>query len=564
MHSPPLFAVMFAVLMYAISVSPSLLPRRWWYHGLVSGVLMSVGYTLGWVLSNVGVALFNSLGIVITANRTVVEVFPWLVGGIFGIWAVRSIVLAHRSSWQAALVVQMRPVRPAENLLGLLASILLFAILTGVGILFVQLMLLVHRWLAGWIYGPISFVLAVIFSVLLVIFISDKVVFRGILAFFAREAAMRNNRTVTGVFQPHVSERSGSPASLCSWSSVGAQGRTFLGSGPSKAQIEAVTGQPAEEPIRIYVGLPEGGADFEGQAQIVVEEMRRTGAFNRRAILISVATGSGWVDEWGVQPLEYLTRGNCATVSMQYSYLFSAAVLVTEMDVCRNSAVALFEAVRNAIDALPAEKRPRLFIGGESLGAEAAQYPFEDFRDLTKRVDGAVLVGSPANAPVLNDITTFRHRGSPEVTPVYDSGRNVRVVGEPRQLEEDIYGREYGKWDFPRIVFAQHATDPVVWFSTKLLFNEPDWLRERASLAVSPNMRYTYLVTFWQVACDLPMAGLVPAGHGHTYHEELIPIWVKVLGIGEGTNPDSEPFVPEADASLQEKIGLAIAENIAK
>lgn len=558
MESPSLVGLLMATLMYAISVSPSLLPRRWWYHGLVSGVLMAIGYCGGWLLERLGGFALGHIGVqVIVAPR----LEQWLTIGLslaFGIWVIRSIVLAYRSSLQAAALVQMRPERLPEYLLGMLASLILFG----------QLMLLVwaitlpfkvaNDWLSRWVPTPLAMAFTAAAGIFIILFLSNRVVLRAILAFFARDAAQRNNRTASGIAQPQNPERSGSPASLCSWQSVGAQGRAFLGRGPSASQIAQVTGQPAMEPIRVYAGMPEDGRDFAGTAQLVVQEMHRTGAFDRKVVLISVATGSGWVDEWIVEPVEYLSRGNCATVSMQYSYLFSAAILLSERDICLAAGTALYEAVRAEIDRLSPSRRPLLFVSGESLGAEAAQHPFRDFDDMAARVDGALLVGSPSGGRILRELTARRHRGSPEVAPVFDSARQARFVGQPLHLTQDVYGREFGNWEFPRVVFAQHASDPVVWYSSRLMFNEPDWIRERVGLDVTTNMRYTYFATFWQVACDMPMAGTAPGGHGHTYNEELIPIWLRLLGIDESDAPSVDSFVSGVNQEFVDRLGRAI------
>ena len=77
-------------------------------------------------------------------------------------------------------------------------------------------------------------------------------------------------------------------------------------------------------------------------------------------------------------------------------------------------------------------------------------------------------------------LTAARHTGSPEVAPVVNNGRRVRFVNEPSDLRTDLYGRELGPWGFPRIVYAQHPSDPVVWWNNKLIWTQPDWLRERA------------------------------------------------------------------------------------
>jgi uncharacterized membrane protein len=62
--------------------------------------------------------------------------------------------------------------------------------------------------------------------------------------------------TAPGITEPASPLRSGSPASLVPWHTLGRQGRTFVASGPTAAQIDRFTGSPgAMEPIRVYAGL---------------------------------------------------------------------------------------------------------------------------------------------------------------------------------------------------------------------------------------------------------------------------------------------------------------------
>ncbi|EUA23142.1 hypothetical protein I553_5265 [Mycobacterium xenopi 4042] len=35
-----------------------------------------------------------------------------------------------------------------------------------------------------------------------------------------------------------------------------------------------------------------------------------------------------------------------------------------------------------------------------------------------------------------------------------------------------------GPWEGTRVLFLQHPSDPVVWWSPDLLFSRPDWLVE--------------------------------------------------------------------------------------
>ena len=87
------------------------------------------------------------------------------------------------------------------------------------------------------------------------------------------------------------------------------------------------------------------------------------------------------------------------------------------------------------------------------------------------------------------------------------------------------------EWESPRIVYAQHASDPVVWWSWDLLWKEPDWLREKVGRDVSPDLSYTPYVTFWQIAADMPLSLEVEPGHGHEYQAQMVAYWAGALGM---------------------------------
>lgn len=205
---------------------------------------------------------------------------------------------------------------------------------------------------------------------------------------------------------------------------------------------------------------------------------------------------------------------------------------------------------------------------GESLGAFASQSVFSCANDALESVDGALWVGTPAFTPMHAALTAARHKGSPEVAPVVDNARRVRFVNEPSDLRTDLYGRELGPWGFPRLVYAQHPSDPVVWWNKKLIWTQPDWLRERAGRDVSRTVEFTRFVTFIQVLADLPVAGTAPGGHGHTYHEELIPLWRAILGFDRLF--DEEPAHPRladldgswVDEAMVERIGIVVRANL--
>lgn len=560
--------VIAALAMYAVSVAPSLMARSWAWHAVASGVLVSCGYVVGVVIQNVGARVIAMTGLTIRASEPVEIGFRVCIAALFAIWWLYAVIQSYRRARVAARLVNMPGETFGEYLLGTAGTVVIVWCL----ILIVGALNRVGRMLIGalgvYMPRPAAIVVGVAILAAIVFFLTSNVILRGGIGFFRHHAEQMNMRTARGIYKPFVPERSASPASPVTWESVGGQGRVFLGRGPSRLDIAQVTGGEAMEPIRVYSGMPAGGAGIEQAAATVVAELRRTGAFDRAVILIAASTGSGWVDEWQVQPLEFLTRGNCATASLQYSYVPSALNWLTGLEPAQEASAVLFRAVRAELDAMDEADRPALFVCGESLGAFASQSVFSSVEEALSQVDGALWVGTPAFTPMHAELTSARHKGSPEVAPVVYNGRRVRFVNEPSDLRTDLYGRELGPWGFPRIVYAQHASDPVVWWNRKLLWTQPDWLRERAGRDVSPFVEFTRFVTFIQVLADLPVAGTAPGGHGHTYNEELIPLWRAILGFDllfdeTLTHPRLAALDGDwVDGEMVERIGIVVRANL--
>lgn len=246
---------------------------------------------------------------------------------------------------------------------------------------------------------------------------------------------------------------------------------------------------------------------------------------------VSTSTGTGFVQEWSVQALEFLTDGDVATVSMQYSFFPSGLAYVSDRDTPPLAGRALFEAVEAEIQERPEDDRPLLFVSGESLGSFGGQGAFDDADDMLARVDGAMWTGTPRFTPVWSSLTEARRQGSPEIAPVIDNGQHIRFATRPLDLTQDFYGAPFVEWEEPRVVYGQHASDPVVWWSWDLLWSEPDWLREQVGRDVSPDLSWSPYVTFWQIASDMPLSVDVPPGHGHEYKDEMVPLWAGVLGM---------------------------------
>jgi uncharacterized membrane protein len=147
------------------------------------------------------------------------------------------------------------------------------------------------------------------------------------------------------------------------------------------------------------------------------------------------------------------------------------------------------------------------------------------------------MVGPPFVNGLWNDLVAGRDPGSTPAAPVYERGRTVRFVNEGSRdpAPTDSWGRT-------RILYLQHASDPVTFFSPALLLNRPDWLEpDQRGPDVPERFGWVPLVTMWQVLLDLPAAGSVPEGFGHLFTREAnAQAWIDVTRPEPWTASDSD------------------------
>jgi uncharacterized membrane protein len=241
--------------------------------------------------------------------------------------------------------------------------------------------------------------------------------------------------------------------------------------------------------------------------------------------VVITTTGSGWVDPSAIDSFEYITGGNSAAVSMQYSYLPSWLSYLVDQDRAREAGRELFDAVYGRWADLPPDSRPRLVIAGESLGSFGGETAFSGEHDLRNRTYGVVFAGPPNFNELYREFVDGRDPGSTEVSPVYRAGRTIRFTADPaRELPPTG-----APWTDGKVLYLQHPSDPIVWWTPRLILEQPDWLAEAANDDVLDTMLWIPFVTFWQVTADLPFATEVPTGHGHVYTDEYIGAWAAVL-----------------------------------
>lgn len=326
-----------------------------------------------------------------------------------------------------------------------------------------------------------------------------------------------------GTAPPGDPLKTGSAASLLRWAELGRMGRDAVSIGPSRADIAQFTGQPAMAPLRIYVGLKSAEA-IETRAALALAEMQRVGAFDRSVLVVTTPTGTGWLDPASQMPLEYLHRGDVATVAIQYSYLPSWLALMVEPTYGADTARALFRKVYDHWHSLPRDRRPRLYLHGLSLGALNSDLSADLFDVIADPHQGALWSGPPFPSRTWQQATRERVPGSPAWLPRFRDGSVIRFRGQ-----QAAPGQAAAPWGPMRIVYLQYASDPIVFFDAQSAYRRPAWLDGPRGPDVSPALRWYPLVTFLQLGLDMAIATSTPMGHGHVYApEHYVDAWVTV------------------------------------
>jgi uncharacterized membrane protein len=501
------------------SMTPSLLPRGALFQGLVSGFSGAIGYGLGvfcvWL-----VRFMRSKDSSPPPPR-----IAWVA--LIPIGVIGMVVMAI---WFHVWQDDVRDLMGVEHLewydypeAAILSLVVLFT-LVEIGQLIRRLTLFLVGQVDRIAPFRVSATIVVVLLVVLTITLLNGVVIKVTMNKLNNAFNTVNEEGKAQTAAPKSRLRSGGPESLVNWDTLGHQGRIFVQAGPSVAQLSAFNGAPATEPIRAYAGL--NSADgIRATAELAARELERTGGLQRAVVAVATTTGTGWINEAEADALEYMYNGNTAIVSMQYSFLPSWLSFLVDKENARRAGQALFEAVDKLVRQMPEAQRPKLVVFGESLGSFGGEAPFMSLNNILARTDGALFSGPTFNNTVWLQLTATRDRGSPMWLPIYDHGDNVRFVARPSDLQ-----RPSASWPGrPKVVYLQHASDPIAWWTPDLLFKSPDWLHEKRGYDVLPQTHWIPVVTFLQVSADMAVAVNVPDGHGHHYVADVANSWAEVL-----------------------------------
>lgn len=521
-------------LFFCLSLTPSLLPREYFFQGVIGGINAAIGYGLGVAIGKAikprgrswwppGPRVLYGLKaatVALSASASVLMIIPaagWQrqVSNVMGIEGPST--LGYMRTLLVALVVGGALVGVARVLLDAIKALARFFI---------------RRWHVN---DEVALFIGTAIVVVLIIMLVNGVLIRGFIGGSSAMFRPQNASTRAGIVEPAQPERSGSPESFAAFDTLGYQGRNFVATGPHADELTELNGRPAKEPIRIYAGLATADTE-DARVNVILSELQRTNALDRKLLVIVPTTGTGWVDPIAARSIESMYNGDTAIVALQYSYLPSWISFLADRQKSMDSGKHLVDAVQARWAARPPDRRPKLALYGESLGSMAGQAAFGFLPDIERMGFSSVLwVGPPNASQVWHALTVRRDPGTPEVQPRYDNGRTVRF-----SQGDDVAAIAAPPWQGTRVLFLQHASDPIVWWSPDLLFERPDWLREPPGRDRTASMRWYPIVTFWQVGFDMTNASAMPAGHGHNYGNTVLDGWVAVAPPDGWTPEDTD------------------------
>lgn len=323
----------------------------------------------------------------------------------------------------------------------------------------------------------------------------------------------RSSRELDAAFAtpPATPRVSGSSASSIPLTTLGREGARFV---HTRAHDEA---------IRIFVGA-DSAATPEERVELALQEVERTGAFERGTLIVQAPAGTGYANPTPMDVVELRTGGDCASIVVGYGLLPSFLSLGS-VDIAARTQRYLLE----RLVALGAH--PRVLLYGESLGALVQQMALPaGSADLDRfGVHAALWVGTPGG--VRGD--EFRSRCTSYI-----------CVDSPRDIPNPV-PRE-------RVWFLEHHGDPVVRFRRELITQRPEWLAGPRGRNVPEGMRWSPGITWAQVLVDTLFATDVTPGEfeslGHDYRADLGAVVTAAYGLSEDS-----PSPEELEATLRER-----------
>ncbi len=506
------------LLFFAFSLTPSLIPRTPATQGMIAGICFAAGYAIGasgrfiWRFLDLPQARGNARRV---PNAVILGLCLCLV--IYCLWMT--------NDWQNSIraVMDQPPVASASPMTICAIALAIYLVLLGIA----RAAGFAFRFLSSrskFVLPPRAALLAGIVMTAAVFWsIGSNVLVRT--AFAVMDNSLKNLDALVEPEQARPSEpnKTGSDVSLVRWDDLGRMGRRYIAGAPTAQQISAVTGRPAKDPLRVYVGL-NGGETADDRAKLALAELIRIGGFERKVLVVVTPTGTGWVDAAAMNSVEYLHDGDVSSVAIQYSYLSSPLALLAGPEQHSETSIAMFRAIYAHWTRLPLQSRPKFYLHGLSLGSLNSEHSLNLFEMLSDPIDGALWSGPPFANTVWSLITAGRNPDTPQWLPHFGDNTAFRFMNQ-----NGFTTPPDARWGRLRIVYLQYASDAISFFDYRDLWRRPDWMAEPRGPDVSQELRWFPFVTMIQLALDMMVANKAPLGFGHSYApDHYLDGWVAV------------------------------------
>lgn len=515
---------------FAMSLTPSLIPRNFVFQGVLAGVCFASGYGLGaffkWLWGFLELPKISA-----RAGKAInrITAFVVICLMLFSLW--KSV------GWQNSIrelmgMTLLETGNPAK--IALIAFAIAFVLIV-IGRWIGALGRFGYRRMQYVVPQRVAFILGPLLVAMLLLNLFNGVIVKGTLQFLDKTYAALDNIFDDGIEPPKTAMSSGGPQSLIMWDDLGRRGREFVVTGPGKEQIAAFSGKPALQPIRVYVGLNSAETNAE-RAALALAELIRVDAFSRKVLIVVTPTGTGWVDPQAADPIDYIFNGDIASVAVQYSYLSSPVSLLAQPEQSRKSAEATFTAIYNHWRVMDKNARPRLYLNGLSLGSHGSEASMQLYKMIADPIQGAFWAGPPFANTIHRGITKARRKDSAAWLPVFQNSEMFRFEDQNAAPKAPD-----AVWGPLRIVYLQYPSDPIVFFDLKGIFQKSDWMSGTRGADVSPKFTWYPVVTFVQLMLDMGVATSVPFGFGHNYiARDYIDGWVAVTAPENWQAADSD------------------------
>ncbi len=307
---------------------------------------------------------------------------------------------------------------------------------------------------------------------------------------------------------------SGGPNSISPFDELGLQGRRYVSDVMTPELIEETLGEEAvAHPIRAYIGYNSEPMYSTGRSEMALEELDRLGAFDRKYLLLFSPTGTGWVDQTMIESAEILSRGDIATCCIQYGRSPSF-LAVQKVALGRQQFRQLLWGITQRLADRPVDKRPKVLVFGESLGAWSSSdvvmhrgiAGFDHYG-----IDRALWFGLPG-------LAKWSKNGMRDGSSALVPDGTVGTFDRYEQLAELTDDER----DNLRAVILDHDNDPIAQIAFRLAVKQPAWLEPGPrGRNVPESMQWIPLLTFVQVGVDAMNAMRVVPGEfksfGHDY-----------------------------------------------